>query len=51
MQQVVVKRKVEPLISDNDNTEFIEHVLNRTIKMMSILNALMFRVTKEFHPV
>lgn len=46
------RRRIELQVSDNDNAEFADHVLNKTIKMMGILNALMFKINlKEQTPV
>lgn len=38
------KKRIEPQLTDNENEEFQEHGINKTIKMMAILNALMFKV-------
>ena len=42
------KKKIEITISDNENQQFANHPVNKTIKMMSYLAALMYKV-KEFN--
>lgn len=51
---VVEKKRIELQVNDNDNGEFADHQITKSIKMMTILNALMFKVnlTKgEFNQV
>jgi len=46
------KKRVEPQVNDFENVEYQEHPINKAIKMTSIMNALMFKVSlKEPGPV
>lgn len=46
-----LKKRLEPQISDNENEALAEHPINKTIKMMNILNSLLFKGLKEFNAV
>jgi hypothetical protein len=48
---IPLKRRPEPQISDNENEALAEHPINKTIKMMNILNQLLFKGLKEFNTV